>query len=954
MRVVRKASLSDPFRLEPRQTRSKKNMRSFKIVTIFLALMLFMPSSGISQRGDKLPPIGVKEYTLKNGLRVLLHQDNSTPVVAVGVWYHVGAKNEVEGRTGFAHLFEHMMFQGSKNYDADYFVPLQEAGANINGTTNQDRTWYFETVPSNFLELALFMEADRLGNLLPAMTQEKLDNQKDVVKNERRQRVDNQPYGVAFEKIGELMYPKPHPYNWTTIGSLEDLQAASMEDVKGFFRQYYVPNNTVLVLSGAFDEKQARGWIDKYFGPIEKGADIKRPNPAQPKLDKVIRVNVEDSVPLARKYMVWHGVRAYSPDEPALDFLSSILSSGRTSRLQSNLLYGKELVQQVGAGSGTNEIAGLFQIQATARPGKSLDDIEKEINVEIERIKKDPPTAEEMSRTLNSIESQTIFGLQTVLGKAGQMATFAGYLGKANWFQPDIDRYRKVTAADVSRVANQYLTENRLIMTFVPRTGAAPRTSREATQPASEGKSEKVDEAKRAAQTAALPKPGPDPKFSLPAIEKTKLSNGLDVWMVRHGELPIISMNMVFKTGSANEPDDKYGVSNMASSLLNTGTKTRSAEELANQLRQIGVSNIGSGSGWDSTNVSMQMLSKHLDAALDIYADVIQNPAFPASEIDSLKARSLIGLRQQRANPNAISNNVYNKVLYGEHPYGRSNSEATIKAITRDDLVRYYESIYRPNNATLIVVGDFDKGDLKKKLEKTFAGWKPANIAVRTLPSSKAQEKTAIYLVDRPNSAQSVVSIGHVGLDRMHPDYFPVMIMNSILGGGFTSRINMNLREDKGYTYGARSGFTFRRGAGPFSAGGDIQTAVTKESIVEFMKELNGIRGNMPVTQKELDYNKQSLIRRYPSGFETVGAISNQFANLLTYNLPDSYFNDYISKVNAVTVADVNRVAKQYLDPSKMAIVIVGDRAVIESGLKQLGYPLYLLDTEGNPVAAMN
>ncbi|MGD9588910.1 MAG: M16 family metallopeptidase [Pyrinomonadaceae bacterium] len=922
-----------------------------KKIFVATAIMLLTSNYGVlAQRSDKLPPINVKEYSLKNGLKVLLHEDKSTPVVSVGVWYHVGAKNEVEGRTGFAHLFEHMMFQGSKNYDADYFTPLQEAGASINGTTNQDRTWYFETVPSNFLELALFMESDRMGNLLPAMTQQKLDNQRDVVKNERRQRVDNQPYGTAFEKIGAIMFPKPHPYNWTTIGSLEDLQAASMEDVQSFFRQYYTPNNTVLVLSGDFDEKQARGWIEKYFGWMPKGSDIKRPNPDQPKLDKEIRMTVEDSVPLPRRYMIWHGVRAYAPDEPALDFLSSILSNGRTSRLQSNLLYGKELVQQVGANNGTNEIAGLFQILATARPGKNLDDIEKEIDGEIDRIKKAPPSEEEMARALNTIESQTIFGLQTVLGKASQLAAFSGYLGKANWFQDDLDRYRKVTPADVSRVANQYLTANRLVMTYVPGTRETPRSRREADQTTT-GKTEKPDEAKIAAQAAALPKPGPDPKFSTPPIEKTKLSNGLEVWMVEHRELPIVSMNMVFKTGTVNEPDDRFGVADMAASLLDDGTKTRSAEDLANQLRQIGVSGINAGSNWDSSNVSIQTLTKNLDKALEIYADVVQNPAFPAKELESVRARALVGLRQQRSNPNAISNVAYNKVLYGDHPYGRDNNEESIKAITRDDLIKFYEANYRPNNATLIVVGDYNKSDLKAKLEKAFAGWKAASVPAKSLPKVEPLEKTQIYLVDRPNSAQSVVSIGHVGIDRMHRDYFPVLVMNTILGGGFTSRINMNLREDKGYTYGARSGFSFRRGAGPFTAGGDVQTAVTKESIQEFMNELNAIRGTRPVTARELNYNKQSLIRRYPAAFETIGGMSNQLATLVTYGLPDTYFNEYIAKVNAVSLADVNRVAKTYLDPSKMAIVIVGDRRVIEPGLKELGYSIILLDAQGNPIA---
>lgn len=914
------------------------------LLVVFVLASMNVPAQ--NKNYEKLPPIPVKEFTLKNGLRVLLHQDKSTPIVSVGVWYHVGSKNEVTGRTGFAHLFEHMMFQGSKNYDADYFTPLQEAGANINGTTNQDRTWYFETVPSNFLELALMLEADRLGGLTEAMTQEKLDNQRDVVKNERRQRVDNQPYGTAFEKIGEIMYPKGHPYNWTTIGSLEDLQAASLDDVKSFFRQYYIPNNAILVVSGDFDEKQARSWIDKYYAPIAKGDEIKRPNPEMPKLEKEIRTTVEDSVPFQRRYMVWHGVRTYAPDEAALDMLGFILSSGRTSRLQSNLLYGKEMVSQIFANNGTSEIGGTFQITATARPGKNLDDIEKEVNAEVERIKKDPPTADEMTRALNTIESQTIYGLQTTLGKAGQLTTYDGYLDKPDYFQTDLDRYRKVTPADISRVANSYLTANRLVMTYVPRTGEAPRSDRAADRGTSV-KKDKPDEAKLAAQTEKLPKPGPQPKFALPPIEKTKLSNGLELWMVEQKELPIVSMNLVLKTGSVNEPDDRTGVSGMMSQLLDDGTKTRSAVDIANQLQAIGA-NLNAGSGYDSTNVSMQTLTKNLDQALDIYADVIQNPAFPVKELESLRARSLIGLKQQKSNPNAISNVVYNKVLYGEHPYGRDNTEASIKAITRDDLVTYYDATFRPNNGVLIVVGDFDKAALKAKIEKAFTGWKAGDVSARALPAAKPIEKARIFIVDRPGSAQSVVSVGQIGVDRANPDYYALNVMNTILGGGFTSRINMNLREDKGYTYGARSGWSFRRGAGPFSAGGDIQTAYTKEAVAEFVKELNDIRGGRPVSQKELDYNKQSLIRRYPAGFETVGAISGQLANLVIYGLPDSYFNDYIAKVNAVTVEDVNRVAKQYLDPAKMAIVIVGDRKVIEPGLKELGYGITILDTEGN------
>jgi zinc protease len=919
-----------------------------RIFAGLLVMASFVSASFYAQGGEKLPPLKIKDYKLKNGLRVLLHEDKSTPIVSVGVWYHVGAKNEVPGRTGFAHLFEHMMFQGSKNYNGDYFIPLQEAGASINGTTNQDRTWYFQTVPSNFLELALFMEADRLGGLLEAMTQEKLDNQRDVVKNERRQRVDNQPYGTAFEKITQIMYPKGHPYNWTTIGSLEDLQAASMEDVKSFFRQYYVPNNAILVLSGDFDEAQARSMIEKHFGPIERGGDIKRPNNRMPKLEKEIRTTVEDAVPLERRYLVWHGVPAYAPDEPALDILRFILSSGRTSRLQSRLLYEKEMVSQVTAAKSSAEIGGTFQIVATARPNVKLDDIEKEIDAEVARIKADPPGAEEMARALNSIESETVFGLQTVLQKAGQMTTFAGYLGNPNWFQNDLDRYRSVTPADVTRVANKYLTPNRLVLSYVPSKGEAPREDREADRPTS-NKSEKSDEAALKAQAAKLPKPGPDPKLSLPPIEKTRLDNGLEVWMVQHKELPIVSANLVLKSGQANEPDDRTGVASMMARLLDDGTKTRSAVDIANQLQSIGAE-LNTGTSWDSTNVQLQTLTKNLDRALDIFADVVLNPAFPAKEIESLRARDLIGLRQRKSNPNMIANVVYNRVLYGDHPYGRDTSESSIRAITRDDILAAYNAAFVPGNGVLIVVGDFDKAALKAKLSKAFEGWKARTVERRSLPAARPIEKTAIFMVDRPGAKQTVVSIGHVGVDRMSPDYFPLTVMNSVLGGAFVSRINLNLREDKGYTYGARSSFAFRRGAGPFSASGDVQTAVTKEAVAEFIKELEQIREGKPITQAELDYNKQSMIRRYPAAFETVGAISGQLANLFIYDLPDSYFNDYIARVNAVTVADVNRVARKYIDTGNMAIVVVGDRRVIESGLKELGYPITVLDAEGNPM----
>ncbi len=928
-------------------------LKLLKQATILvLAAAIITPLAAVGQsKSENLPKLNYKQYKLKNGLTVVLNEDKSTPIVAVNVFYHVGSKNEAPGRTGFAHLFEHMMFQGSKNYSSDYLSAIDDMGGNVNGTTNEDRTYYYEVVPSNFLERTLYLEADRMGGLLDAMTQEKLDNQRDVVKNERRLRVDNQPYGTSSERIGEIVYPEGHPYHWSVIGSMADLSAASLDDVKGFFRQYYTPNNAVLVLSGDFEEKQAKSWIEKYFGPIVQGQAINRPNNPQPKLNGEVRKSFEDSIPLPRLWITWEGVASYSPDEAALDMLASILSSGRGSRLQSNLLYGKELVQQIFAGDDTSEIGGTFEISALAKPDKTLDEIEKEINVEIERIKKEPPTTEEMMRALNVRESGFIYGLQSVLGKGSQMASYTGYLNKPDYFQADLDRYRKVTPADVQRVANQYLTANRLVTSYVKRKGDAPKPNAATDKPATT-KAKEIDAALAAKQKAALPPAAPTVKFALPAIEKTKLSNGLNVWIVKQNELPIVSMNMVLNAGGILDSNDKSGVASLTATMLNQGTTTRSATDIANQLQSIG-SSVNANAGWDSTNISMQTLTKNLDQTLGIYSDIVTNPSFPDKELDSIRRRALVALTQRRSVPAAVATTVYNKVLYGTQAYSRdlTGDEKSLKTVTRGDLESFYKTNYAPNSSTLIVVGDVEQKDLMPKLEKAFANWKGGNAMTNAkLAAQTMQGKPGIYIIDKPGAAQSTIAIGQVGIDRENPDYFAVQIMNSILGGGSSGRLFKNLREDKGYTYGAYSSFTSRRGAGPFRAGGDFQTGSTKESVSELMKEIAGIRGEIPVTQAELDTNKQSVINSFPSGFETVGQISGQLSNLVVYGLPDSYFNDYIQKINAVSISDVNRVANKYLDPSKMAIVIVGDKNVIEPKLKELNYPIMFLDADGNPI----
>jgi predicted Zn-dependent peptidase len=989
---------------------------------------------------SQLPPVPFTEFTLDNGLRVILHEDHSAPIVAVNIWYHVGSKNEVPGRTGFAHLFEHMMFQGSLHHDDDYFTPLQEAGGALNGSTNTDRTNYWEVVPSNFLELALWLESDRMGYLLDALTEKKLNNQREVVKNEKRQNYDNVPYGLVSAKIAETLYPPDHPYHWLTIGSLDDISAASRDDVADFFRRFYTPNNASLAIAGDINPQEARRLVEKYFGSIKRGPEVKKINPPPATLARETRVAMTDRVSLSRVYMVWPSVPQWTKNDAALDMLASVLAGGKGSRLYKSLVYEKQIAQDVFAFNGSREIAGQFQIVATAKPGKTLAELEQAINDEIAKVKSAPPAPDEMERAYNAREASFVYGLQTVGGFGGlsdQLNEYNTFLGKPGYFQEDLARFRSVTAADVTSMANNYLTDKRLVLTVTPRgrdkktggdvsptaaanpstaiaspaqqtagtqtgntTGAVLQTTKpginttsaQTTPPQTASAADRLagaqtptkaetsataiagaappqttaarsgdKEQKKTTQQLgglyAQPVPKPDPNFTLPRIERRKLSNGLDVLIVQQHELPVVSFNLVIKTGAAADPQERAGLASLTAALIDEGTKTRSALDISNQLVAIGA-RLGTGADWDSTGATLLTLTKHLERALDIYADVVANPSFPENELQLQRSSRLTALLQRRDNANAIAGLVYASLLYGRnHPYGHPlvGDELSLKAISRDDLRRFYETYYRPNNAALIVSGDVRPDMLLPQLERAFANWKSATIpAINVNGQLPARDKATIYLVDKPQAAQSVIAIGQIGVARSTPDYFPLLVMNTLLGGQFTSRVNLNLREDKGYTYGARTSFDYRSGPGPFIATAGVQTAVTKESVAEFLKELRGIRGARPVSSAELEYAKQALIRGFPRSFETPEQISARLEQIVLYSLPDDYFNNYLANVRRVTTNDVARVAERYLDPSKMAILVVGDRRVIEPGLRSLedvGSTITHVDTEGHIVS---
>lgn len=909
-----------------------------------------------------LPPIPYTEFTLPNGLRVILHEDRSVPIVGVNVWYHVGSKNETPGRTGFAHLFEHMMFQGSKNYDDDYFRPLQSVGGTINGSTNVDRTNYFEVVPSNYLERALFLEADRMGGLLDALTEVKLANQRDVVKNEKRQNYDNRPYGLASARIAELLYPRDHPYHWLTIGALEDLTAASMNDVKGFFRRFYTPNNASLAIAGDINPREARALVTKHFGTIPRGPAANRVVARQPVIAKEIRATMADQVVLPRLYMVWHTVPQFTGDDAALDVLAAVLAEGRSSRLNRALVYDLQIAQEVSANHLSRELAGTFQISATAKRGASLDSVEAVVKREIAKIAAEAPTRDAVERVYNGREAAFVYGLQTVQGKSDRLNSYATFRGVPGWFEQHLERYRAVTPADVQRVARQYLTEKRLVLAVVPgaREGEQPR----AAAATGEGPGSVTPTPAAAVSTAtqqtrsqaALPRGGPTPRFALPQIQRRRLTNGLDVLVVEHHELPVVTMSLVVKSGSAADPADKSGLANAVANLLDDGTATRSAIDISEQVAAIGAQ-LSTSAGWDASTLSITALTRHTDPALGLFSDVLLNPAFAEAEVSRFRASRLTQLAQLRDDATAISGVVYPALLYGRsHPYGRPalGDEASTRALTAGDIRAFYQARYLPNNSSLVVVGDVTADQIVAKLEQSLGGWTAGVAPVLQIPQPALRERSAIYVVDRPGAAQSVINIGHVGVARSSPDYFPLLVLNHILGGQFMSRVNLNLRENKGYTYGARTAFDYRQGPGPFAATAGVQTAVTRESIEEFLKELRGIRGGIPVTADELETAKGGLTLAFPRSFETPAQIAVRLTDVVLYGLPPDYFDSYVAKIEQVSLGDIQRVANAAIDPARLAILVVGDRKVIEPGLRALeglGSTVTFLDPEGRPVA---
>jgi zinc protease len=877
-------------------------------------------------------------YTLKrldNGLTVVVHEDHKAPIVAVNVWYHVGSKNEVRGRTGFAHLFEHLMFQGSENLKGEYLNTLQELGAtDLNGTTSFDRTNYFQTVPKNALDTALWLESDRMGHFKDSITQAKLDEQRGVVQNEKRQG-DNQPYGRVFEEILKNLFPPEHPYSWETIGSMEDLNAASLDDVKKWFETDYGPSNAVLVIAGDVGTEEAFAKAEKYFGDIPPGPALGRFEEWIPSHDQVRRWSLQDKVAQPRLYLAWTGPRWGTRDADLLDLASSILAGDKNSRLYQRLVYRDQIASDVEFGTMALEIAGVTYLQVSAQPGVSLDRLETVVNEELERFRKSGPTAKELERVKTQRRAGFIRGLEKVggfSGKSGVLAESTVYGGSPDAWKKGYEIAEAATAAELQAVVSKWVTPAPFVLSVEP--------------------AEKLTAATTGADRSQLPLPVGDLPVSFPAFQRATLSNGLKLIVVERPELPVVGLRLVLDAGYAADQFARPGTASLTMAMLDEGTKSRDALQISEELALLGAS-LSAGSNLDSSSINLSALADKLEPSLGIFADVLLNPAFPQKELDRLRKVYLAALSQEKTQPTSMALRVVPKLLYGAgHAYAQpltgTGTEATLAALTREDLERFHADWFRPNHATLIVVGPVTVASLKPQLEKLLRDWQPGDIPAKVVANVTPRPSRTLYLVDKPGADQSVIFAGQLIPPRATPDDLAIDTMNDVLGGQFTARLNMNLREAKHWSYGAYSFAYDARGQRPLLAYAPVQSDKTAEAITEIRNELAGIVGKRPATPDEVALVKRSNTLSLPGQWETGGAVLRSISEIVEFGLPDDYWNNYAATIRGLTPDQVNKAARDYLHPDDVIFVVVGDRKVIEPGLKGLGFDtIQMVDADG-------
>jgi zinc protease len=910
--------------------------------------------------------IPYEQFTLPNGLRVVVHTDRKAPIVAVNIWYHVGSKDEPSGRSGFAHLFEHLMFQSSENHDGEYFAPFKQVGVtDQNGTTNTDRTNYFQNVPTTALDTALWMESDRMGHLLGAVDQAALDEQRGVVQNEKRQG-ENQPYGQAWTKLMQALYPAGHPYHHSVIGSMNDLDAAALDDVHAWFRAWYGPNNAVLVLAGDIDVATAREKVARYFGHIPAGPDMAQPAVQVARRAESTRETLHDKVPQPRIYRVWNVAEVGNDDLERLQLLAQVLGGSRSSRLDARLLHRDQLVDSISAGTYAKQLGSNFMVIANVKQGVDPAKVEAVIDEEIDRLLAEGPTAEELERARTMFRAGFVRGIERIGGfggKADALAECAVYARDPGCFRESLRIIDTSTARQVQAAGRAWLGKGDHTLVVLP----GERTPL-AEEPA--GNPEPFDlpavDGRYSAQPAAVdrsvgvPMPDAFPELEFPAVERATLANGSTVVLARRGGVPVVQLSYQFPgAGYTADAGRKMGTASFAMGMLDEGAAGLGPLEFAERAEALGAQ-LGAGAGLDAGTAWLSALKDNLDASVALFADMLRKPDFKPAEIERVRATWIANIAQEKARPQTAALRVLPPLLYGEgHPYAMpftgSGTADSIASLTRDDLVAFHRARLQPEGATLVVVGDTTLAEIVPVLEKHLGDWSAggeARAAATEIPAVERPATPRVFLIDQPGAVQANIYAGLLVPSTTDGGAVRFDIANGVIGGDFTARLNMNLREDKHWSYGARSGASGALGQRPWLASAPVQIDKTAEAMAEMQREIEGFAsGKAPPTVAEVERIRAINTLSLPGAYETAASVASTIAGNVLYDRPDDYVVRRKAEIEAMTPAQVAEAAKT-IDAGALTWVVVGDLSQIEAPVRalQLG-EVTVLDADGTPVA---
>ncbi|MEW5833676.1 MAG: pitrilysin family protein [Pseudomonadota bacterium] len=919
----------------------------------------------IAATADQIPRLAYERFTLPNGLTVVVHEDHKAPVVAVSIWYHVGSSYEPKGKTGFAHLFEHLMFQGSENHKDEYFKPFELAGAtDMNGTTWLDRTNYFETVPSTAVDMALWMESDRMGHLLGAIGQPQLDEQRGVVQNEKRQG-ENQPYGRVDELIQAEAFPANHPYHHDTIGSMADLNAASLADVKQWFRDYYGAANTVLVLSGDITVAQAREKALKYFGDIAPGPQVPRPQVWVAPRQHSTRGTMTDNVAQTRIYREWNVPSRTSDELTQLSLAAAVLGGSKTSRLYQRLVYRDKLADSVSVEIDQHVLASMFQLQVDVKKGVDPAKVEAAVADEWNRFLKDGPTADELARVKTEVRAAFVRGLERVNTQASILAEGQLYSGDPGQYLKDFTVLMAATPASVKAAADRWVRRGDYTLTVVPGKVDAADMATVAGRPAVPGApapklSPKGDY--RVVETdvdrsQGVPPVTRFPDLTFPSLQRGRLANGIEVVLAERHAVPAVQIALQFAGGYAADHGRKLGTSSFTMGMLDEGTASLDSVEIAKRKQRLGAL-IKTGCGLDACTASLNALDDQLRPSLELFADIVRHPAFRDADVARVRGQWLAGIAQEKSQPVGIALRTLPPLLYGEgHPYAIPftglGTEASIKALDTTDMRAFMADYVRPDNVKILVAGDTTLDKIIPQLDAVFGDWKASgSVPPRYLAKVAPPAHPRVFLVDRPGAQQSLILAGVLAPSTEAPNNLPIETMSSAFGGTFTSRLNMNLREDKHWAYGAFSFLREAKGQRPFLMYAPVQTDRTADSVAEILKESRQVVGDKPLTGSEIAKIKAGDVRSLPGSYQTTAAVMGALQNIALYHRPDDYVQTLKSRIEAQTDAEVNDAAKEIIHPGQLTWVIVGDLSKIRMPLEKLDLgAMQVLDADGKPVA---